>query len=141
MRSSNNSKKSTERHRSIIGESRDDSENEQWTPDNEENSKLSNYESDDDLSNEKRRRIRKKGRKAKFLVDQLLYDQQVFANQQQMMQYQAQQVMVPQQIPNITVQYEPVHYSAQFNRNLPDLESVNPNHIPGSFDLVPRGSY
>ena len=82
-------------------DSDDTNQNESWTPENDEDSSDDkNYSSDPEEMQIKRpRRIRKKGRKAKFNVEQMLFDQQMMAtnpnliqqNQAMMMAYQAQQ--------------------------------------------------
>lgn len=139
MHSNNYNKSSTHE---IDDDSSDGNGNDQWTPDTDADPKddyIKDYSSDADDMKIKKKRIRKKGRKAKFLVEQMIYDQQVLANQQRMMQFQQPQPVVVQPIPQPPVAYCQQNYTPNFIHSLPDLETVGENHIPGIFDVVPRG--
>ena len=91
-----------------------------------------------------KRRVRKKGRRAKFLVQQMIMDQQMqtmnplyqsFPGQLQNTNYQ---VYVAEQIPNkIATVTESTEHTNQ--RKLPKLETVTENYVPRAFDPIPRG--
>ncbi|EAY15480.1 hypothetical protein TVAG_210100 [Trichomonas vaginalis G3] len=130
------------RNNDIDDDSSDDNGNDQWTPDTDADGKddfVKDYSSDPDEIRIKKKRIRKKGRKAKFLVEQLIYDQQIMANQQRLMQYQQQQQIQLPIAPQPSIHYPQQTFTSNIPHSLPTLESVGANHIPGSFDLVPRG--
>lgn len=120
--------------------SSDMSPNDQWTPENDQKDDYyrEDWANDDDVKGRKKR-IRKKGRKARFLVDQLMYDQQAIATQQPVANAQQQQYPVQPQMFQPQLQFSYDNSSPKSNHILPELESVGVNHIPGIFDVVPRG--
>lgn len=95
---------------------------------------------DSNLSNFKRTRIRKKGRKARFQVDLYLRDQQIMVNQAIAVNHQTQNshYIESQQNPCQEIRAAIIPTSNRHNF-MTDLESVGPNHIPNVINIVPRG--
>lgn len=100
-------------------------------------------------SESKKHRSRNKGRKAVFLLDNLITDQRQYMQQQCIYYYPQQQQT--QQLPIIPTQNTifqdqsvsgqcPACFHAQPKMNL-YLESINTNYIPGPFDFLPRGKF
>ncbi|EAY15436.1 hypothetical protein TVAG_252490 [Trichomonas vaginalis G3] len=142
-RHANSSKASRHGAHAVDEDDSDGNPNDQWTPEDPDVKEdyASNYSSDPEEVNYKKKRIRKKGRKAKFLVEQLMYDQQMMANQQSMMRLQSQQSTYLPNQPQISPMYPQQSYSWKQPRYLPELETVGKNHIPGIIDVVPRGQH
>ncbi|EAY08173.1 hypothetical protein TVAG_302600 [Trichomonas vaginalis G3] len=144
--SKHNNYTSTRSKRQDGEEYSDGNPNDQWTPDDPDSKEdyVRDYSSDADEMKYKKKRIRKKGRKAKFLAEQLMYDQQMMANQQTMMQFQPQQTYhppPPQLQPQPIITFQQPSYTNKQLHSIPELESVGPNHIPGIIDVVPRGQH
>lgn len=92
----------------------------------------------------KKHRIRNKGRKAVFLLDNLITDQRQFMLQQFPYFYQPNQQNQYIQHPNIVVQDQtacgqnPVKFHVQ-PCIYTFLESIHANYVPGPIDFLPRG--
>lgn len=91
------------------------------------------------------KRQRKKGRKAVFLLDSLIHDQQAYYQNNTMIHnYQNPQIMPMQYVQPQFVQPQPVRTQPPivFERGwegLPHLQTIKPGEPPGSFDILERG--
>lgn len=130
--------------------------------DENENYRRKNDSSDsDDKVTKRKQRSKKRGRKAKFNIEQMMFDQQLSTQNAQFVQNYGynQQQYYGQVVPKIQ-EYHETNYmndvpkvnftqttclSDANSRNRNDfgipitLETVKPGYVPGSFDFVKRG--
>ena len=148
MRSSsiNNSefeKKNIETNNSSSESSIISSESDIYEYKNEETKIISKSLSSNDIKSKKRKRERNKGRKAVFLMEKMIYDQQMLIAQHRWDYSYPNQFNISQ-IPYInnnqnenTLELSPP--SIFCKKKLPILQTISNNNVPGEFDLIPRG--
>ena len=152
-------------------DSDDTNPNDSWNQEHEEESSdQKEYASDsNDEPIRRPKRIRKKGRQAKFNVEQMLFDQQMMASNPRIIPQQAMymgypnqptqyyfsqnpppQVSTPiiqssqtSQIPPQSLTYPRMVRTQVLDESSftshPNLETIKPGYIPGAFDIIPRG--
>ena len=129
-------------------EDQSDDGSESWEIDSSRESPdeyIKEYSSDAEEMKMPKKRIRKKGRKARFLVDQMLLDQQLqskpnFSNSIDSQQQQINSYSLYQGDQNIIIPPAISHLESKNGPSLPKLETVRENYVPQAFDPIPRGN-
>jgi len=102
---------------------------------------ISNKEMNSETFMHKKRKRNKSGRKARFLIEQLLYDQrmarmcQEYIYNAHLLSMSNRSIQMEIEKPNL----DSNGFQGSFPISMAHLETISDGFIPGSFDFVPRG--